>query len=149
MAVEVVMLVPVLLLVMLLVVAMGRYVSAQGAVAAAARDAVRSASSSGTPWPRGGRAHDGCCASCRPVVRASDPRGRVRGRGDDQRAAGLPGLLGLARADRPLRHGCGLRHRVGAAGRVPQDVPVRAALAAGCPGGAETTRGRSRPSSWS
>ena len=43
MAVEIVVLVPTLLMVMLLVVAMGRYVSAEGDVQAAARDAVRAA----------------------------------------------------------------------------------------------------------
>lgn len=44
MAVEVVIVVPMLLMVMLLVVAFGRYVSAQGQAEAAARDAVRAAS---------------------------------------------------------------------------------------------------------
>lgn len=64
MAVEVVVLVPVLLLVMLLVVAMGRYVSAQGAVAAAARDAVRTATLERDPQS----ALDAARATARDVV---------------------------------------------------------------------------------
>jgi len=43
MGVEVVLLVPVVMLIGLLIVAMGRYVSAEGAVQAAAREAVRAA----------------------------------------------------------------------------------------------------------
>ena len=44
MAVEIVILVPMLVMIMVLVVAFGRYVSAEGVVQAAAREAVRSAS---------------------------------------------------------------------------------------------------------
>lgn len=69
MAVEVVLLVPVLLLVVLLIVAMGRYVSAEGDTAAAARDAVRAATLARDPA--------GALAAARSTATAALPAGLV------------------------------------------------------------------------
>lgn len=74
MAVEVVVLVPVLLMVAVLVVAFGRYVSAEGDVAAAAREAARAATFERDPAAAVLAAQAAASAvvpdtlSCRPVV---------------------------------------------------------------------------------
>lgn len=65
MAVEVVVLVPTLLLMLLLVVAIGRYVSAEGQAQAIARDAVRAATLERDP--------DSALAAARSVATASVP----------------------------------------------------------------------------
>lgn len=74
MAVEIVILVPMLLMVVVLVVAFGRYVSAEGDVAAAAREAVRAATIERDPASAVLAAQEAASAvlpsslSCRPVV---------------------------------------------------------------------------------
>ena len=122
MAVEVVILTPVLLAFVLLIVACSRYVAVKGEVEATARDAVRAASLERDAGAAQAAAYDVVSSSLDAELSCSgaDLSGDFdAGQADPSRPA-VHGVVRRARADRPSRVGGGQRHQLRAARHLPE-----------------------------